>query len=295
MKVRFAIAPPGNLAGVDELARFVDAAEHLGFDTIWLSDVPLSPLVDPIVGLAFAAGRTSRIKLGANLVPFGRNPFLLAKSLAQLDVLAHGRVLLSLVRGLDQPGEAPALGIARAHRGRVLEEIVELLRAWWAGAAIDRDMAPLRFEALSSPARPSQNPLELWLGGSGPQALQRVGRVADGWLGSALTPAEAGIARRAIEHAAAQAGRRIDPEHFGMSLAFASRGYDERSLAQLRARRPDVPLADLAPSGFEELRRLVSRYVAEGISKFVLRPVGPIGSLEDELSRLAGGILDLQT
>ena len=67
------------------------AVETLGFDTLWRSDVPLGPLGDPLLSLSYAAARTTRLKLGMNVVPLGRNPFWLAKQLAQLDQLSHTR------------------------------------------------------------------------------------------------------------------------------------------------------------------------------------------------------------
>jgi len=295
MKVRFAVSPPANVTDMGDFGVFVEAVEQLGFDTVWLSDIPLGHLVDPIVGLAFAAGRTTRLKLGANIVPFGRNPLIMAKSLAQLDTLSEGRLLLSLVRGLDQPSERGALGVGASDRGRLLEEIVAMLRQWWDGAVVDQDMGSLTFSHVPSPAQPTQRPLELWVGGSGPQALRRAGRIADGWLGGALTPAEAGAARRRIEDAATEAGRSIDPEHFGMSLSCARERHDEASLAILRARRPDANPEDLAPAGADGLRSLIDRYVTEGISKFVIRPVGTTAPFDDELSWLADVVLSLQT
>ena len=68
--------------------------------------------------------------------------------------------------------------------------------------------------------RPAK-PLDIWLGGSAPAGLRRVGRLADGWLGSLLTPAEAGAAVGVIQDAAAEAGREVEPDHFGLSLPVA--------------------------------------------------------------------------
>ena len=111
MKVRFAVAPhAGSLSGPG-VGAFADALEASGFDGIWLSDLPVAPVLDPLLGLALIAGRTTRLRLGANLVPLGRNPFLLAKQLAQLDQISAGRLLLSFVTGLGQPGEREALGL----------------------------------------------------------------------------------------------------------------------------------------------------------------------------------------
>ena len=159
---------------------------------MWLSDIPLGATLDPVVGLSFATAATSSLKLGANVVPLGRNPLTLAKSLAQIDQMSGGRLLLSFVVGLDQPGERQALGVgARANRGRLIEEIMPLLRAWWAGESVTYESE--RYHFSTCPRRTfQQQPLEVWFGGSGPPALERTGRLADGWLGSAMSPAEAG-------------------------------------------------------------------------------------------------------
>ena len=202
MKVRFAVSPTMELCDGAVFPDVVDALESLGFDTIWLSDIPMGAQLDPIVGLALAAGRTTRLKLGANLVPLGRNPMLLAKELAQLDRLSGGRLLLSLVPGLDAPGERDALGVGEANRGRLLDEIIPLLRGWWSGAPVDHHSERFRFAGVTVRPTPQQDPLEIWLGGTGPQALRRAGRWSDGWLGAAVTPAEAGAAVQAIQVAA---------------------------------------------------------------------------------------------
>ena len=108
MKIRFAVTPPAAALEVAVFGDYLDRVETLGFDTLWLSDVPLGPLGDPLLSLTFAAARTTRLKLGVNVVPLGRNPFLLARQLAQLDRLAGGRLLLSFVPGLGQPAERAA-------------------------------------------------------------------------------------------------------------------------------------------------------------------------------------------
>src|ERR1700733_14150741 len=116
MKVRFAVGPDRGWLPAPNLLDFAGAIETAGFDGVWLSDLPIAPELDPLLAIALLAGRTARLRLGANVVPLGRNPFVLAKQLAQLDQLTDGRLLLTFVTGLNQPGERGALGIAGATR-----------------------------------------------------------------------------------------------------------------------------------------------------------------------------------
>ena len=298
MKVRVAVAPggagaePGGPAG---LAALVDGLEAGGFDGIWLSDVPLAPALDPFVGLGFAAGRTRRLRLGANVVPLGRSPLLLAKQLAQLDQVSSGRLLLSFVPGLGSPAERAALGVAGEDRGAGVEATLAMVRAWLAGDAVTGTVGPFAFDGVASPAASVQRPLEVWLGGHGPKALDRIGRVADGWLGAAVTPEEAGAARRRIDEAAAAAGRTVDPEHHGLSIPYCRDEAPDALLAGLRARRPDVDPALLVAVGRDGLRSLVGRLVEQGLSKFVVRPAHAVASWEDELAFLADAVVPLQT
>jgi probable F420-dependent oxidoreductase len=295
MKVRFAVAPQSGLTPGPDVQEFTDSLEASGFDGIWLSDLPVAPALDPLLGLALAAGRTRRLRLGANVVPLGRNPFLLAKELAQLDQISDGRLLLSFVTGLSQPGEREALGLDGAGRGAVLEEVLELVRTWWSGEAVEHRSERWSFTSLPSAARPVQDPLEVWLGGRGPKALDRVGRVADGWLGAQLTPTESATARREIQAAADRAGREVDPEHFGMSIPYSRTAPSDRVLQAIGARRRDVDPRELLPVGREGLRSFLEGYIDAGLSKFVVRPAAGVVSWNEEAQWLTDAILDMQT
>jgi probable F420-dependent oxidoreductase len=295
MKVRFAVAPGSGAQEGIQIAAFADALETSGFDGVWLSDVPLAPVLDPLLGLALIAGRTSRLRLGANVVPLGRNPFLLAKELAQLDRLCDGRLLLSFVPGLDHPGEREVLGVDGAVRGAVLEEVLGMLRRWWAGEAVEHRSARWSFPEVAAMARPVQDPLEVWLGGRGPRALERVGRIADGWLGAAITPEEARIARERVQQSAARAGREVDPEHFGLSIPYTRTTPEPALLRGLHARRPDIDPLTLVAVGPHALRDLMLRHIDVGLSKFVVRPAAAVTSWQDEVDWLAAAILNLQS
>ena len=293
MKVRFAVAPGGPCAGIAELVSCADELERSALDGIWLSDLPLGAAIDPLIGLALVAGRTRRLKLGANLVPRGRHPFVLAKGLAQLDEVSNGRLLLALVPGITYPGASAAMGLGTAMSGGELEEILELLRAWWSGQAVDHRSPRWTFTASVLSAKPRQAPLELWLGGRGPTALERAGRIADGWLGAELSVIEAKRARERIEAAAGAAGRVFDPEHFGISIPYAR---SESALDNAtRPRRKDIDPRELLPIGREKLRALLAGYQEAGLSKFVLRPAVEVGSWTEEVAWLEEAVLDLQT
>jgi probable F420-dependent oxidoreductase len=295
MKVRFAVGPHGGSLSAQALVGFAEAVEAHGFDGIWLSDLPIAPVLDPLLALALVAGRTERLRLGANVVPLGLSPFLLAKQLAQLDRLTSGRLLLSFVTGLGGPGEAQALGLEAITRGEALEEALGLARRWWAGETVDYRSERMVFNELATAARPLQDPLEVWLGGRGPKALERAGRIADGWLGAQLTPAEAGPARERILAAAARAGRQFDLEHFGMSIAYARDAPEPALLTRTRGRRTDIDQLELVPVGASGLRSFVSGYADAGLSKFVVRPLAPVRSWSEEARWLSDAILDLQT
>jgi alkanesulfonate monooxygenase SsuD/methylene tetrahydromethanopterin reductase-like flavin-dependent oxidoreductase (luciferase family) len=268
----------------------VVAAERLGFDSLWFSDLPMLPSTDPFLAVSFAAATSTKVKLGVNLVPFGYRPFVFARQVAALDRLTGGRLLVTLVPGLDRPGERDALGTTGRHRGRILEELIPNLRVWWAGG----EVGPAGNGALRLPVTPSQSPLEVWLGGSTQAAVRRAGRFADGWLGSLVNPSRAGAIREEIQREAAAAERSVDPEHFGLSVGYARRREDLNRMNPLR--RPiEGPLADVVPVGRNGLRDLIAQLTHEGLSKFVVRPVAPPGNWEGELEWLAGTILDLQT
>lgn len=291
MKVRFAVSLGLGAPDPESLGRSAEQAEAAGFDTIWLSDVPSLPATDPALGVAFAAARTARMHLGINLIPFGATPYLVAHRLAQLDRLTGGRLLLTLVPGLDLPGERQALGTAGRHRGRMMDDVIPHLRSLWAGGDDG---------GVSLPVRPLQEPLEVWLGGSGPEAVARAGRLADGWLGSLVSPRRAGEIRCAIQVAAAAAGRTIDPEHFGLSIGYARQPGDIDRAARIRPVRPRrsedaAHPADLVPVGADALSRLVGELVDQGLSKFVVRPVAPVRDWGEELGWLAETVLGLQS
>ena len=161
--------------------------EKHGFDSLWLSERITGAAPDPVVGLAVAAGRTARLKLGMSVMVLpGRNPVLLAKELASLDVLSAGRLLPAFGLGVAHPSEQQAFGVAREERAPWFDEALPLIRRFWTEDSVDHDGPRFPYRGMRVLPKPVQSPPDVWLGGIAPSELRRVGRLADGWLPSFL-------------------------------------------------------------------------------------------------------------
>ncbi|MFE3199883.1 TIGR03854 family LLM class F420-dependent oxidoreductase [Embleya sp. NPDC059237] len=268
--------------------------EQLGVDSLWLPDLLGGDLPDPLVGIGYAAGRTSRLKLGSGVTVLpGRNPVAVAKELATLAALAPGRILPVFGVQHATGRERPLFPIP-GPRGEVMDEALTVVRLLLEGEDVSFEGKYHTLDHVTIGPRPAR-PLDLWLGGAGPRSLRRVGRLGDGWLGAALTPDEAAEARRTIEAAAAQAGRTVDDDHYGMSLTVAFEDEPGRDFGALRRRRPDVDIAGPAPTGWAATRALIGRYAAAGVSKFVIRPATTPRSWTTFLTAFAAELLPLET
>ena len=293
MKIRIGVGAAGASATPGALAELVTSIDDLGFDSLWLSEVLTGPVLDPVVGLSWAAASNPRVKLGTTMLLPGRNVVRLAKQLASLDVLCNGRLLVTLVPGLTYPPEREAIGVDPKRRGAFIDEALPLLRRLWAGETVSHEGATGSFRDVKLSPLPVQKPLEVWLGGNAPAALERCGRLSDGWLPSLCTPDEAAAGRTVIEDAAARAGRSISGEHFGMSIGYATAPIDAATARTMAARRPRS--VELTPVGLPALRKLIEQFVAVGFSKFVVRPLVAPKSWRAELEALADAVGDLQT
>lgn len=292
MKVRIGVGlGPGS--GPRGFADVVDHAEVLGVDSLWLPEVVFSEHVDPFIGMAHALSRTSRLKVGTGVAVLpGRNPVLVAKQLASLAALAPKRVLP--VFGL-QPSRKPERQIFQVPTGRRAAAFDETMRV--VRMLLDQDEVTFHGEFHQiEQARilPRPKRIDIWLGGSAPAALDRVGRLADGWLASLVTPDEALRGRETIEAAAARAGREIEDDHYGISIAVATDGIPAELLAIVRDRRPDIDPADLIPGSWTQARDLIGRYIDAGLTKFVVRPASSL-DLRAFLDDFAAELMPLET
>ena len=296
MKIRIGVGM--GAAGASEpeaFAAIVQQMERLRFDSLWLSEVLTGAVVDPLAGLAYAAGVTRKLKLGTTMTVTARNPIRMAKELATIDRLSGGRLLLVFVPGLSDRSEDQALGMPVKERGAWIDEVLPLVRRLWSEDSVSHAGPRLCYQGLTVHPRPLQDPLEVWLGGTARSALRRAGHLSDGWLPSLCTPVEAAAGRAAIAAAASEVGRQIDSEHFGISLAYARATISPAQVARIAKRRPGLDPTTLIPVGMSGLTEMLQRYIDVGFSKFVLRPGDSPKSWPDELDELAAGVLALQT
>jgi probable F420-dependent oxidoreductase len=274
-------------------AALVDGCEARGIDSVWFPDRIAGPAIEPLTALAWAAGRTTSLKLGTGVVVLpGRNPVMVAAQLASLAALAPKRILPVFGLRPATPAERTAYPVA-GPRAEVFEEALTVVRRLLTEESVTHHGRYVTLDDAVVAPRPPR-PLDLWLGGLVPAALRRVGRLGDGWLASFVTPAEAGDARRVIAGAAAEAGREVEDDHYGTNLLVLPPGTDaaeaDRARALVAGRRPEIGPDDLVAAGWDDARKQVGRFVDEGITKFVVRPaVVPVswdGFLDDFVEHL---------
>jgi len=293
VRIGYGIGTQALADGGGRFGELIDALEARGFDSIWCSERATGPVPDPITALAFAAGRTKKMKLGTSVqVLPGRNPVLLAKQWASLDRLSGGRALPAFGLGVVEPIEQQAFGVTREERAPWFDEALPLIRRLWEEESVDHEGPRFHYEGVSIGTRPVQPRLDVWLGGRMPGELRRVGRMGDGWLPSFCTPQQVADGRVVVEEAAAAAGRAIDEEHFGAMVFYARTDIPDRYAALANARGGLDPKA-VIPVGIPALRARLDEFVAVGFSKLVLVPVQEAESWESEVAELAV-LLDLQ-
>src|SRR5262249_10128790 len=144
--------------------------------------VSREPMLECMAAMAALAGRTERLKFGVNVVSLGqRDPVLLAKQCATIDVLSEGRLLPAFGIGSPLAPEGQALALDTAHRGSRTDEGLEIVRRLWREDEVHFEGAHYRLVGASISPKPVQADLPMWIGGSSPAAIRRTARFGTGW------------------------------------------------------------------------------------------------------------------
>jgi probable F420-dependent oxidoreductase len=226
----------GPASGADGLVETARAAEAAGFESLWAGEhvvlpdpqvppspmAPRDPALDPLLALTWAAACTSTIRLATGIVILPqRNPVVLAKQVASLDVLSAGRVTLGVGVGYLEP-EFRAIGADFENRGAVTDEYLDAMDRLWYDEHPEFHGRFADFAGIDAYPRPVQRPIPIVIGGHSQPAFRRAVARAQGWYGFALTPEVAAASIAGLRAAASDTSR---PDALGvLELTVTPRG-----------------------------------------------------------------------
>jgi probable F420-dependent oxidoreductase len=276
---------------VAEIAR---AAETAGFDAVYVTEHPIPErswmesgghhALDPFVALSFAAAATTALRLQTHLcvVPY-RNPFLTAKSIASLDVLSGGRVIVGVGAGYLE-AEFDALGVDFAERNELTDEAIITMKAAWTGEPVT--IKGRHFTAVDNVAlpRPVQRPNPpIWIGGNANRAIRRAVELADGWAPMPNAQATAARRRSPAMETLAELTQRID---YAAAHAAAVGRVEPLTVA---CSLGGLEMATTAADTEDRLVETADELAAAGVTYLyggVLRPVDTRAELVHEILRM---------
>jgi probable F420-dependent oxidoreductase len=289
------MALDGRPLTLDRLLEYARTAEGAGFQALAANDHLIfgRPWLDGPTALAAVLSRAGRMALATTVaLPVVRGPVALAKSLAAIDLLSGGRLVVGVGPG-SSPGDYAAVGVPFEERWKRLDEAVKTLRVLWRGEGPPFSGEFYSTEGLTLEPYPAQRPgPPIWIGSWGSEAgLRRVARLGDGWLASAYntTPQAFAAARGTLAERLRTAGK--DPGGFPNAIATMffyvteKRAASERIVREVLSptlRRPEEELRErLLVGPAEECAQKLAAYRAAGAQRILLWPV------EDEVVQLA--------
>jgi probable F420-dependent oxidoreductase len=226
----------GVSSGPESLATTARAAEAAGFESVWAGEhvvlpdpqvppspmAPQDPALDPLVALAWAAAHTSTLRLatGIIIVP-QRNPVVLAKQVASLDVLSDGRLTLGVGVGYLEP-EFRAIGADFENRGAVTDEYLDAMHQLWYDEHPEFHGRFADFAGVDAHPRPVQRPIPIVVGGHTQRAYRRAVARGQGWYGFSVTPESVA---ESLDHLRAAASDVARPTELGpLEITVTPRG-----------------------------------------------------------------------
>jgi probable F420-dependent oxidoreductase len=259
-------------------------AERVGFASIWApehvvllekysskypysaGEFPLptdTPFADPFTTLAFAAACTSNIRLatGICLVP-EHNPLVLAKTVATLDRLSGGRLILGVGIGWLAE-EFQALGISFERRAQRTREYIDVMRKLWIEPKSTHHGEFVSFPEVQSFPKPHRGSVPIWFGGETPPALRRVGEYGDGWVGFNLSPDEAAVKIKRLEEILKARGRKRSDVHLAVSPYVKPMSADDLKRYRDAGADEVVVLSLGMPSSVQEMTRRIEQMAQE--------------------------------
>ena len=306
MRFGFPIPTRGSLGTLETIGRLARAADKYGYDSIWITDHIVLPkattstypyasdgkwdleaaqhYLEPLTVLSYLAGITERPAIGSSVLvlPY-RNPLLVAKMVATLDVLSKGRVILGVGVGWMEE-EFRALGLTTFQdRGAVTDEYIQILRELWTKELPRYQGRFYSFEEVRFYPKPVQKPHPpIWIAGHTRAAIRRVARLGDGWhpIGlrppAGLYPEEFARATAEIRSQAEATGR--DPKTITLSFRAPIK------FTNGAASGDRIPFVGTRDQIVEDIRM----YQRLGVSHLIFDIAGPsVDSILEQLHRFA--------
>jgi probable F420-dependent oxidoreductase len=228
-----------SVVDVELIRKFVVRAETLGYDSLWVQEQMITDtaILEPVALLTYVAGLTSRVRLGtAVLLTVVRNPVELAKTLATIDQLCGGRLVVGVgIGGPTTPHEI--FGVPRELRVRRFVEGIKVMKALWTQPKANVSGDFWNFTDVPMEPKPAQKPHPpIWFGARTEVALKRAARLGDGWMGPGSSSSAEFVQhmewiRRLLDEA------KRDPATFSISKRVYIAVDDNRDIAERRLRQ----------------------------------------------------------
>jgi probable F420-dependent oxidoreductase len=290
---------------IDEMVEVVSLVDRLGYDSFWVGDhISMAiPFLDPFQQIAQAAVVSRRLTfgIGVYLLPL-RHPTPVAKQAATIDLLTEGRFIFGVGVGGEFPKEYEACGIPINERGARLGESIEVMRKLWTGKPATHEGRFFRFKDVKmepAPRQPGGPPI--WCGGRQEPALERAGRIGDGWIAYAVSPELFAKGLATIETAALEAGRRLDS--FGTANVMFCRVGDDyetalRECAQSLSVRYGMDMTSAAKrygaiGRPQDVAARIREFHAAGVRHISLDLAGPYENRDRQFERFAAEVRPL--
>ncbi len=260
--------------------QWVQVCEEGDVDSIWQTDTLVSkePMLECMTTMAAIAGATKKLKFGMNVASVAlRNPLVLAKQCATIDVLSNGRILPAFGIGSTFSADWRTTGTPTKRRGKRTDEGLEIISRLWRGETVTLDGEFFQYDGVRISPLPVQKELPLWIGGSSQAAIRRTVKYGTGWQASFEAPEQAGETVAAIKQGMIDAGREFEDDHFGTGINFRFGKWEDDVVVRAAERFERVGGRDsrnsFAVGGAAEILEKVRAFALAGLPKIILRPL----------------------
>ena len=267
-------------SSTDGFWKWIQMCEEGDVDSVWQTDTLVSkePMLECMTTMAAIAGATNKLKFGMNVASVAlRNPLVLAKQCATIDVLSNGRILPAFGIGSTFSADWRSTGTPTKRRGKRTDEGLEIISRLWRGETVKMDGEFFQYDGVRISPLPVQKNIPLWIGGSSDAAVRRTIKYGTGWQASFENPDQAGVTVAKIKQGMRDAGRDFEEDHFGTGINFRFGKWEDDVVVRAAERFERVggrnSRESFAVGGADEIISKVRAFALAGLPKLILRPL----------------------